>query len=329
MRAQSVLIRASTVAVLVALALTSLASPVAQATAPCRVRNATQDSVGASLKQMVRAAHDGDRLWVRGSCIGDVVIGKDLVIRGQGDRPVVTGLDRHRVFFVREGATVKLRDLLISHGVGVYDGTRGGGGGVYNEGNVILADLVVSRARAGEDPGGAIANHGTMTIRDSVIRHSRADWGGGIGNYGTLTVLRSRVVANDPQGIWSRGPTTITDSVVRDNAEGGIFVGGQSDVTISGTQVKDHARGGGISKAGGGTLTLQGCLITRNTGALGGGIGTHWGELVLVETTITGNTATQHGGGIFVEEDSTSVTLDATSSVTANTPDDCFGTSAC
>ena len=71
------------------------------------------------------------------------------------------------------------------------------------------------------------------------------------------------------------------------------------------------------------------CLITRNSDTVGGGIGTQWGELVLVDTTITANTATQHGGGIFVVDDSTSVTLDATSSVTGNTPDDCYGTTAC
>jgi hypothetical protein len=134
------------------------------------------------------------------------------------------------------------------------------------------------------------------------------------------------VAANDPQGIWSRGPTTIIDSVVRDNAWSGIFVGGQSDVTISGTQVKDHAQGGGISKAGGGTLTLDGCLISGNDG---GGITTHWGELVLIGTTITANTAARPGGGIHVVDGSTSVTLDATSSVTGNTPDDCYGTTAC
>jgi hypothetical protein len=327
MGTQYVLIRASLVALLAGSALASLASPVAQATDPCRIRNTTQDTAGSSLKKMVRAASDGDRLWLRGTCVGDIVIGKDLVIRGRGDRAVVSGLDRYRVFFIREGATVRLRDLLISHGVGPYDiGERGGGGGVYNEGNVILADSVVSWATAGEDPGGAIANHGTMTIRDSVVRHSRADWGGGIGNMGTLTVLRSRVVANDPEGIWSRGPTTITDSVVRDNARGGIFVGGQSDVSITGTQVKDHAQGGGISKAGGGTLTLERCLISGNDA---GGITTRWGQLALIGTTITANTATRPGGGIHVVDGSTSVSLDATSSVTDNTPDDCYGTPAC
>jgi predicted outer membrane repeat protein len=327
MGTQHVPIRASLVALLAVLVFASLASPVAQATDPCRIRNLTQDSVGSSLKKMVRAARDGDRLWVRGTCVGDVVISKDLVIRGRGDRAVVTGLDRYRVFRIREGATVTLRDLLISHGVGPYDvGPRGGGGGVHNAGTLTLADSIVSRARAGEDPGGAITNFGTMTIRDSVIRRSRADWGGGIGNTGTLTVLRSRVVANDPQGIWSRGPMTITDSLVRDNAWGGIFVGGQANVTIIGTQVKDNARARGISKSGGGTLTLEGCLISGNSG---GGISTHWGQLVLIDTTVTGNTATGSGGGIFVEDDTTSVSLDATSSVTGNVPDDCYGTTAC
>ena len=222
----------------------------------------TQDTAGRTLRGMTRAAHDGDRLWVRGTCVGGVIIGKDLVIAGRGDHAIVTGLDRYRVFRIREGATVTLRRLTISHGWGVYDGTRGGGGGVYNEGTVTLADTVVSRCAAGEDPGGAITNIGTMTVRDSVVRQSRADWGGGIGNRGKLTVTGSRVVANVPEGIWSLGGVvTLSDSVVRDNAWGGLYLGGKGDATISGSRVTGNRRGGGITKSGGGTLTLDASVI--------------------------------------------------------------------
>jgi hypothetical protein len=40
----------------------------------------SQDARGASLKRMVRQAHGGDRLWVRGRCPAQIVIGVDLVI---------------------------------------------------------------------------------------------------------------------------------------------------------------------------------------------------------------------------------------------------------
>ena len=318
-------------AVIAVCLLGSSAAPVLAVTASsCHVRNVTQETRGGVLRTMVRAADAGDRLWVRGTCVGNIVIGKDLVIKGRGDRAVVTGLDRYRAFRIRSGATVTLRHLTIERVVGVYDGTRGGGGGIYNDGVVTLADSVVRRAKAGEDPGGAIANHGVMTIRDSVIRDSRADWGGGIGNLGTLTLVGSRVVANHPEGIWSRGPVTIVDSVVRDNAWGGIFIGGKVDVTISASRLEDNRRGGGIEKSGGGTLTLDRCMVSGNSALQdGGGIETRWGQLALVATTVTGNTAGRHGGGIFVTDDSTSVTLDATSSVTGNTPDDCYGTPVC
>jgi predicted outer membrane repeat protein len=123
---------------------------------------------------------------------------------------------------------------------------------------------------------------------------------------------------------------TITDSVVRGNAWGGVFIGGKADAFISTSRIADNRSGGGIEKAGGGTLTLQSCLLSGNTSAQdGGGIDAHWGQLSLVDTTVTGNTAARHGGGIFVVDGTTTVTLDAASSVTGNTPDDCYGTPAC
>ena len=165
----------------------------------CHVRNVTRGSTGHSLKRMVRAAHEADRLRVRGRCTGGVVIGKDLTITGRG-HAVVSGLEHQRVFRVREGATVTLRHLAIAHGVGKYTNQRGGGGGIYNDGVVTLSDSVVRRHRTGEDPGGAITNVGTMEIIDTLVRHNRADWGGGIGNFGTLTVVSSRVLDNEGQG---------------------------------------------------------------------------------------------------------------------------------
>ena len=57
---------------------------------PCRVRNVDQGTTG-SLKAMAAAADDGERLRVRGVCRGEVVVSSDIVIRGLGDQPTVTG----------------------------------------------------------------------------------------------------------------------------------------------------------------------------------------------------------------------------------------------
>ena len=65
----------------------------------------------------------------------------------------------------------------------------------------------------------------------------------------------------------------------------------------------------------------------------GGGISNWWGEVTLTSSTITGNTGRRGGGGIYndLDEDYGDgiTTLDADSSVTGNTPDDCVGTPAC
>jgi hypothetical protein len=49
---------------------------------------------------------------------------------------------------------------------------------------------------------------------------------------------------------------------------------------------------------------------------------------VLEASTVTGNTAGIAGGGIF-DRDEGVITVDATSGVSGNIPDDCVGTGAC
>jgi nitrous oxidase accessory protein NosD len=93
------------------------AVPVAQAaTSPCRVRNLTQDTYGRSLIRMVERAKDGDRLRVRGTCRGEVIVRHDITIRGMGPSPTLTGRGETRVVRVKRGAEVTLRGLTIEHG---------------------------------------------------------------------------------------------------------------------------------------------------------------------------------------------------------------------
>lgn len=111
--------------------------------APCRVRNVTQDTSGRSLIGMVGAAEDGDRLRVRGSCPGEVVIDVDIVIRGV-DGARLAGRRQGRVVLVRTGARVTLRSLIVEGG----GFARGGGAGIKNRGDLTIVDTVVRDNRA-------------------------------------------------------------------------------------------------------------------------------------------------------------------------------------
>src|SRR5262249_1371693 len=51
-----------------------------------------------------------------------------------------------------------------------------------------------------------------------------------------------------------------------------------------------------------GTVTLNDCTVSGNSGAiLGGGISDGGGTLILTNTTVSGNSANQSGGGMFIE----------------------------
>ena len=82
---------ATTVLAAVLVALTAPVAPGADQPSPCRVKNVSQDTSGRSIIHMVEKAKDGDRLRVRGTCPGQMVIDVDTVIRGVGAQPTLTG----------------------------------------------------------------------------------------------------------------------------------------------------------------------------------------------------------------------------------------------
>ena len=304
-------------ATITALALVALAvvpAPVANAGSggsTCRVRNVTQDTYGGSARTMVAAAHDGDRLRVRGTCIGAVVIDRDLTITGVGASAKLSGGGRARVVRVRPGAIVTLSELIVS------DGAARHGGGILNAGTLTLVHVKVRNNRAGpDDPcglrpdptcgyrrgsrnvGGGIVNTGTLDMVASRVWGNRAANGGGIVNDGTMTVNRSTIARNVAAqwgeswggGVVNTGTLTIRRSTIARNA------------VVSG---EGYAGGGGI--VNGGRLIVTESTISHNrvrgqNGGAGGGIANGFeygccdaGEVLLTATTVTGN----EDGGIY------------------------------
>jgi hypothetical protein len=286
-----------------------VAVPVAQAgtSAPCRVWNVTQDTTGRSLVRMVERAVAGDRLHVRGTCVGGVVVAVDLSLVGMGAGATLSGDGRDRVLHVRAGARVVLTGLTLERGAARRGGgilnqgsldlrrsrllrNRAGpnndchlldptcvnrrtyinaGGGIHNEGRLVVSDTRVSDNKAGT--GGGLYNSGTMVIRRSTVSHNLASqWdlssGGGITNVGRLEVRRSTIAWNDAAGaentalgggIFNLGSLAISASTISRNVVHGGNGGGYGAGIANGSAGFD-------SECDSGDVTMTASTVTRN-----------------------------------------------------------------
>ncbi|MGV9849201.1 hypothetical protein ACWDWU_10440 [Streptomyces sp. NPDC003442] len=184
--------------------------------------------------------------------------------------------------------------------------------------------------------GGAIRNRGgQVLLNGSKITANRADLGGGLFNEGTLTGRASTVSDNTATvsagGIWNDGTLTLRESTVRGNTAttdrgGGILNFDQvtlSRTTLSGNRASD--RGGGIHNLG--TATIESGKISENSaGNFGGGIHNE-ATLDVKSTAITANhvttaSADSHGGGLFNEAGTATLTSSSVSRNTVAPPGD-------
>jgi hypothetical protein len=247
---------------------------------------------------MAERARDGDSLWMRGTCPGRVRVVADLVLRGVGDGPAITGRLSTPGVRIRRSATVTLQDLVIRRG---RTGESALGGAILNSGDLALINVTLRDGRAGYG-GGGIANYGTLTMVGSTVADNRSgSYGGGIFNVGTLTVIDSRVSSN------------------RADEGGGIAnVRDSARITLDGSTITGNVAG----FVGGGILNAD---IYEPEPYVGGGCG---GTVTLIASNVTGNEV-ESGGGIVNHGGGAAINLDAASSVTGNIPDDCVGTVAC
>lgn len=208
---------------------------------------------------------------------GDLDITGALTINGAGAASTIIdggGLDR--VFEVRPGATVQIDAVTVQNG----------------------------NARTTGDSGGGIFNQGAMVLANSTVASNAASGGGGIWNYGgTLAISSSTIRNNDTfyygSGIWNYGGVlTLTNSTVRNNDAGGYRTGGIANVggnatltnsTVNGNISTNQGAGGIVNWAA--TLTLINSTVSGNTGSgYGGGISNVYsGMVTLVNSTVSGN----------------------------------------
>jgi hypothetical protein len=271
-------------------ALVSVVSAVFLAS-PAGAATTSVDCAHTALQPAIDAADPGDTLVVVGSCSGNFVVDKDLVLEGTG---TLDGADVGTTLTVRAG-TVEVAGLTITNGRSLDQDL---GGGITNDATLILRGT--ASVSGNTDTG--IMNWGTLTLRGSALVSGNSR--GGIGNFGLMTMngvssVRGNTSSDFGAGIFSNSGTTIMNdwSSVRDNT--GAF-------------------GGGLWLIDSRLAMIDSATVAGNRSAfVGGGIFLHKSVATLTgSSSVTRNIASVNGGGIVVSDGL--LTLSGSSSVSAN-----------
>ena len=219
------------------------------------------------------------------------------------------------------------------------------GGGVYVENGFLqLFQATVKKNQGSENGGGIAMKDCGFDIAVSEIYENEAKNGGGVAILGSDTKSNSHTIhevvttihdntARYGGGIYAQDAEfqltglTIEKNTANNNG-GGIYIKGNSSVTVNGGQISDNqasgtnrsaSGGGGIFAENGPTVTLSGATLSGNqvTGdyGCGGGVHVDGGTLTVNNSKILNNATNSSGGGIFVKNSALSV---ADSEITGN-----------
>jgi hypothetical protein len=164
---------------------------------------------------------------------------------GGGVANIVAEASSDSVFVVHQRAQVTLVGLRISGGSGHPTNHGTAGGGLFNSGETVLINCIVSDNTAFD--GGGIYNESELTIEGGSIQRNRAtsDGGGvinsraasGGGRPDELSIRRVVIRGNTARrggGLAnSSGPAEIRGSSIFDNSGGDLFASSPSKVTVS------------------------------------------------------------------------------------------------
>ncbi len=229
------------------------------------------------------------------------------------------------------GGGVTITGLTITGGASYY-----GGGGIRmdcapSKGkahipvDLTLDDVVITGNTTERDGGGLYFGEcNDLTVTNSTIsNNTAADDGGGVSFFYSydLTMTNSTVDHNAANGTndggggiylddnFPSGRTVIEFSSITNNTSaqsGGGILADYTDTTIRNSTISGNEAGfygGGLAvwaEETPVTATVENSTIANNTAKFGGGIGLYDGELTLTQSTISGNTASEIGDGLYL-----------------------------
>ncbi|MER6996664.1 hypothetical protein [Streptomyces sp. NPDC000410] len=213
-------------------------------------------------------------------------------------------------------------DLTLNR-LTLRNGSAGNGGAILVQGGAELAVNAshLTDNHAGGDGGAINGRPGGSTVTvtsSSVKKNSAGNGGGGIVAFGSLSLSRTEVSENTARiagGVGVQNATaTLSHSEVKGNTATGAATGTSggggvalvsATATLNSTSVTKNkatgsgADGGGIRDVGGSTLNLRSSRVSGNTATdQGGGIFSQ-NVLNVRSSTIEDNTAVNQGGGVW------------------------------
>ncbi|RLT41667.1 MAG: hypothetical protein DWI57_06650 [Chloroflexi bacterium] len=286
----------------------------------CTLREAITATNNISGVQTVTFAPGLAGTLVISSALGSLpAIAGDLFLVGPGRNVIaISGDDAVRVLEISSGV-VSISGLTLTGGNNFIPDlpdfpddsldTRGGSGLYVEVGAHLTGDDLAISANTSTGDGGGIRNRGALTLTNSLVDQNTAAKakeglanGGGIANEGTIFLGHTQIVSN-----------TVPPELHRNGAHGGgVYNGDGAVAELDNVAVYSNTAifGGGISNAPGGTsvLTLTNSAVFSNTASRdpitandpgdGGGIFHGGSQLAIVNSTISGNQATDNGGGL-------------------------------
>jgi hypothetical protein len=250
------------------------------------------------------------------SIIGDTVIsGNGFNVAREADAP------SFRIFHVGVTGSLELIQTIVTGGL--LDAGFDNGGGIYNEGMLLIRESTVSNNHVASffPSGGGIYNDGYLTIVNTTISENTSEGdtfsiGGGIYNgFDKSLLLINAIVqknsANDGGGIWNAGPVEVNNSFIVENtalSNGGgmLLINAQTNPAYRIYNTTFHHNssgdGGGAILNNNTDTEIFGSLFTENTASASGGgaIQNTIGSITIISSVFAGNRAlsTAFGGAI-------------------------------
>jgi hypothetical protein len=277
---------------------------------------------------------DGGRLVLPDQCAilthSTKVVTGNVVIQGPPNLSFIGAhyeVAAHRVFEVREGATLRLENIIVTDGQVIDEGEDVviGGAGILNYGRLELLNSHIEHNRTQRGMGAGIYNAETGIAQientEIALNSSLGAPGAGIVNLGQMTLINSTVhhnlasevhideMAGFAAGIWNQGTMTIRSTNIHDNTASldvgilnmGYLTVAHSQVTHNVATTPNRCSGGGagIINTENATAIIDSSTISHNRASKYGGGILNWGEMIVRSSSITHNDACSTVGGIM------------------------------
>jgi len=184
---------------------------------------------------------------------GNVILDSLAITNGKAP----AGIDEFGGGIYTSGGTITVTNSTLSSNRAIF------GGGIYNSSVVTLSvsnSTLTGNSATGTGDGGGIYNNGTLMVTNSIFSGNSAKGnGGGIENWHMMFMTKSTLTGNlakDGGGIANFGTVTVSNSTLSSNSakeEGGAIYTQLGEVTLNNSTVTGNRAvisGGGLASAG-------------------------------------------------------------------------------